>query len=112
MDITSVPLFFSDTIAGRIAANPTRAKKIGGIFEFVIEGEGGGTWTLDLNQPELKAGRAEKMNCRIRMAAADFLDLVNGKLNEMAAFTARKLKVEGNIALALKLREVLNPQGW
>jgi len=30
----------------------------------------------------------------------------------MAAFTQGKLKVEGNIAMALKLRDVLSEKGW
>ena len=112
MEHTSPPQFFNETLTARVATNPARAKKIGGVFEFVLEGDDGGTWTLDLNAPTVASGKAEKMNVRIKMKAADFMDIVNAKLNEMQAFTQGKLKVEGNIAMALKLREVLNPQGW
>lgn len=104
--------FFMVALAERIARNPERAKKIGGVFEFVLDGENGGTWTLDLNAPKVIAGKAEKMNVRIRMKSENFLAIVTGKMNEMQAFTQGLLKVEGNIAMALKLREVLNPKGW
>jgi len=112
VEYVSVESVFNDGLAARIAKNPARAQKIGGVFEFVIEGDGGGTWTLDLNAPELKAGKAEKMNVRIRIQAADFLEVANGRMNEMSAFTRGKLKVEGNIAMALKLRDVMSDAGW
>ncbi len=99
-------------LAGRIAKNPDRARKIGGVFEFVLEGEQGGTWHLDLNVPTVQAGPAEKMNVRIRMKAADFVEVALGRLNPMLAFTTGRLKVEGNVAMAVKLQQVLSPQGW
>ena len=99
-------------IAARIGKNPERAKKIGGVYEFVLEGENGGTWHLDLNAPKVATGPAPKMDVRLRMKADDFVAIVEGRLNEMQAFTQGKLKVEGNIAMALKLRQVLSPQGW
>lgn len=99
-------------LAGRIAKNPERAKKIGGVFEFVLEGEHGGTWHLDLNVPLVRAGAAEKMNVRIRMKAEDFVAVSEGRLNPMVAFTTGRLKVEGNVAMAIKLQQVLSPQGW
>ena len=112
MEYTSADQFFNDSLPERIAKNPDRAKKIGGVFEFVLDGDGGGTWGLDLTAPAVAAGPAANMNVRIRMKAADFVELVNGRLNEMAAFTQGRLKVEGNIAMALKLREVLQSAGW
>ena len=52
------------------------------------------------------------MNCRIRMTAADFLALVNGTLGAMDAFKTGKLKVEGNLAMSLKLQILLDAKGW
>jgi len=104
--------FFMDDLAARIKGNPDRAKQISGIFEFVLEGDDGGTWSLDLNEAKVTAGPNEGMDVRIRMKDSDFLDILSGKLNEMAAFTQGKLKVEGNIAMALKLRDVLSEKGW
>ena len=39
------------------------------------------------------------------MKQKDFLDLVSGKLNGTAAFFTGKLKVKGDVAVALKLRD-------
>ncbi|HOH43646.1 MAG TPA: SCP2 sterol-binding domain-containing protein [Candidatus Hydrogenedentes bacterium] len=45
------------------------------------------------------------------MAPADFLDLVSGKLNGQTAFLTGKLKVKGDMTLALKLQSVFNIGG-
>ena len=108
----SAATYINDVLKARIDGNPARAKTIGGIFEFVLDGPPGGTWTLDLTQPILRDGAAEKMNCRIRMAAADFVSMVNGTLSAMDAFKTGKLKVEGNLAMSLKLQVLLDPKGW
>lgn len=104
--------FIEGTLAQRIQRNPDRARMIGGVYEFVLEGEGGGTWHVDLSRPEVAQGPAESMDCRIRMSAEDFVALAQGKLNEMVAFTQGRLKVEGDLTKAIKLRQLLSPQGW
>jgi putative sterol carrier protein len=108
----SAATYINDVLKARIDGNPARAKMIGGVFEFVLEGDNGGTWTLDLTKPVLREGPAEKMNCRIRMAGTDFLGMVNGTLGAMDAFKTGKLKVEGNLAMSLKLQVLLDPKGW
>jgi putative sterol carrier protein len=108
----SVAIYVNQILKARIDGNPARAKAIGGVFEFVLEGPDGGIWTLDLTQPALKEGKAEKMNCRIRMSTGDFLGLVNGTLGAMDAFKTGKLKVEGNLAMSLKLQVLLDEKGW
>ncbi|MGC9053156.1 MAG: SCP2 sterol-binding domain-containing protein [Candidatus Hydrogenedens sp.] len=42
------------------------------------------------------------------MSASDFLDLVAGKLNGQTAFLTGKLKIQGDMTLALKLQSVFN----
>jgi putative sterol carrier protein len=45
----------------------------------------------------VKAGAHEKPTCTLKMSNADFLDLMNGKLAAMQAYTSGKLKIEGDI---------------
>ena len=46
---------------------------------------------------EVKLGAHEKPTTTIIMSDEDFLTLIAGKLNAMQAFTAGKLKIEGDL---------------
>ena len=41
------------------------------------------------------------------MAFADFDDMINGKLDGMTAFMTGKLKIEGDMGVAMKLQSIL-----
>lgn len=62
----------------------------------------------------IKNGNAEIMpyryndtDCTISMKQDNFIKLINGKLDAVAAFTFGKLKVDGSIDLALKFANVI-----
>ena len=46
--------------------------------------------------------------CTIRMAAQDFVDLTEGKANGQQLFFTGKLKVEGDMSLALRLQALMD----
>lgn len=90
----------------------TRAEKIANInavYEFQINGPNGGTWSLDLTVPggSVSSGSTGKANCTITMEDENFVKMVSGQLNPQMAFMTGKLKVAGNMGLALKLTNVL-----
>ena len=45
----------------------------------------------------VEAGTHEKPTCTLTMDAGDFLDMMNGKLAAMQAYTSGKLKIGGDI---------------
>jgi putative sterol carrier protein len=69
------------------------------VFQYNISGDGGGDWysTIQDGNCRVDAGAHEKPGCTLKMSAADFLDLMNGKLPAMQAYTSGKLKIEGDI---------------
>jgi putative sterol carrier protein len=69
------------------------------IFQYHISGEGGGDWynTIEDGNCRIEDGIHEKPGCTLKMSAADFLDLMNGRLPAMQAYTSGKLKIEGDI---------------
>ena len=46
---------------------------------------------------KIEAGAHQKPTCTLTMGAADFLDMMNGKLPAMQAYTSGKLKIGGDI---------------
>ena len=69
------------------------------VFQYFISGDGGGDWfsAIENGTCRVDAGAHEKPSCTLKMSAADFLDLMNGRLPAMQAYTSGKLKIEGDI---------------
>ena len=72
------------------------------VFQFNISGPGGGDWFVTIKDGacRVEAGMDAKPTTTIKMAEGDFLQLIQGKLDGMQAFSAGKLKVEGDIMKA------------
>ena len=46
-------------------------------------------------------------DCTLKMDFSDFSDLIGGKLDGMTAFMTGKLKIEGDMGVAMKLQSIL-----
>lgn len=46
-------------------------------------------------------------DCTIRMSLSDFEDLIAGELDPMSAFMTGKIKVEGDMSVAMALQQLL-----
>jgi NAD(P)-dependent dehydrogenase (short-subunit alcohol dehydrogenase family)/putative sterol carrier protein len=69
------------------------------VFQFAITGGGGGDWNCVIKDSActVEAGVHEKPSCTLKMETADFLNMMNGVLPAMQAYTSGKLKIEGDI---------------
>jgi NAD(P)-dependent dehydrogenase (short-subunit alcohol dehydrogenase family)/acyl dehydratase/putative sterol carrier protein len=69
------------------------------VFQYQITGEGGGDWFCAVKDGScrVESGTHQKPTCSLKMGVGDFLDLMNGKLPAMQAYTSGKLKIEGDI---------------
>ncbi len=69
------------------------------VFQYHISGDNGGDWHCIIKDSTctVAAGTHAKPVCLLKMGDADFLDLMNGKLPAMQAYTSGKLKIEGDI---------------
>ena len=93
----------------RFQRKPELAETINAVYKFVLTGDGGGTWLVDLTQPGGKITEADgDAKCTLTVEASDFLDIVTGKLNGQMAFMSGKLKVAGDMAQAMKLGSILS----
>lgn len=46
-------------------------------------------------------------DCRVKVSMADFMEIAQGKQNAQMAFMMGKLKVEGDMSIALQLGKIL-----
>ncbi|MFW6136106.1 MAG: SCP2 sterol-binding domain-containing protein [Chloroflexota bacterium] len=77
---------------------------------FDIPGEDGGQWTvtIDDGQVDVQEGATDSPTITVESTAGDLEALVKGDLNPMAAFMQGKLKVKGDISMAMQLQKLFS----
>ncbi len=77
-------------------------------FQLELTGEGGGLWNLVVANQKLQInpGQAASPNVTVKMAASDYLAMVNGEANPMQLFMQGKVKVGGDMSLVMKLQSM------
>jgi hypothetical protein len=109
MAVASVKDIFENHIPAKFQAKPDVVQKINAIYQFNISGPGGGSWAVDCTQPggKISEGTLAGARCTVAATDSDFLAIVNGRLNPQMAFMSGKLKIQGDMGLALKLQQIL-----
>jgi NAD(P)-dependent dehydrogenase (short-subunit alcohol dehydrogenase family)/acyl dehydratase/putative sterol carrier protein len=81
------------------AFKPDAAAGVNVVFQYIISGTNGGDWSCDIRNQSctVASGRHDKPTCTLKIGDSDFLDMMNGKLKPMQAYTSGKLKIEGDI---------------
>uniref|UniRef100_A0A8C7IZR9 Sterol carrier protein 2 n=1 Tax=Oncorhynchus kisutch TaxID=8019 RepID=A0A8C7IZR9_ONCKI len=82
-------------------------KKIGGVFAFkVTDGPEGkdALWVVDAKNGHGSVNK--KADCTITMGDEDLMKLMTGKMNPQTAFFQGKLKIAGNMGMAMKLQSL------
>ncbi|HTN52408.1 MAG TPA: SCP2 sterol-binding domain-containing protein [Anaeromyxobacter sp.] len=106
---SSVKDVFERHIPGKLQAKPDVVQKINAVYQFDISGPDGGKWSVDCTAPggKIAAGAVANAKCTVAATDRDFLAIVNGKLNPQMAFMSGKLKIQGDMGLAMKLQLIL-----
>jgi putative sterol carrier protein len=88
--------------------NKDAAKGLSAVYQFDLSGDGGGKWQVEIGNDkcEVKEGAHPSPNITISMAAQDYLDMLAGKLNGQMAFMTGKLRIAGDMGLALRLQSL------
>jgi putative sterol carrier protein len=88
-----------------------KAKQIGSTYLFDIGGQDGGKWFADLTKEgapyiEKKDGVAK---CTITVPQAeDWVAIASGQMNPTSAFMEGKIRVKGDMSLAMKLHALFS----
>ena len=103
MTYESAQQFFQDLQA---RSDPSRAGDLTASYRFDIEGAG--SWHADVENGAVTVTESQDpADCVIATDEQTFLGVVNGEQNPMGAFMTGKIRVDGDMGLALGLRDLL-----
>lgn len=91
-----------------VGAEPSKLASMDKVVMFDLAGEGGGQWTATISDGtiELVEGAAPPPDTTFKMKADVFLGIVNGKINPVAAFMQGKVRVQGDMSVAMRLQSL------
>jgi putative sterol carrier protein len=84
---------------------PERAAGTNAVIQYDISGEGGGTWHAVIKDGTCTVAEGAGTNpaLTLSMSAQDWLDMTSGKQSGQMLFMSGKLKLKGDMGLAMKL---------
>jgi putative sterol carrier protein len=84
---------------------PDKAQGVNAVIQYDIAGDEGGTWHAVIKDGAcmVQSGAAPTPTLTLNMSSQDWLDMIAGKLSGQMAFMSGKLKLKGDMGLAMKL---------
>ena len=88
--------------------NADAAKGMNSVIQFNLSGDGGGNYHVVIKDGacSVNEGSHASPNMTMSMAAQDYVDMITGKLNGQMAFMSGKLKIAGDMGLAMKMQSL------
>ncbi len=96
---------FFDNLSAKVDAS--KIAGMNAVYQFNL---GDATYAVAIadGAAAVSEGPAEKASIELTMSEADFVALLKGELNGQQAFLTGKLKIKGDMTLAMKLQSVFN----
>ncbi|HSR48428.1 MAG TPA: SCP2 sterol-binding domain-containing protein [Anaerolineales bacterium] len=84
---------------------PDKAAGVDADIQYHLTGEQGGDWVVTIRDGACKTAQGTVENPKLTLTAdaSDYIAIISGKLNAMAAFSEGRIKLKGDLALAMKL---------
>jgi putative sterol carrier protein len=89
---------------------PEKAANLNATIQLELTGEGAGDWVVKIANGAIAAtpGRASAPNLTLKMAANDYVALSKGEANPVSLFMGGKIKLQGDMTLAMKFPEMFD----
>jgi len=88
---------------------PEKAGATKATIQFDLSGDGGGKWWMKIHDGAAETGKGdapEPANLTMLASADDWVKIATGKLDGTAAFMQGKLKIKGDMGLAIKYQSL------
>jgi putative sterol carrier protein len=97
---------FFDDLAARTAGGSARTRGLRATYRFDVEGAG--SWHVAVDDGAVSVSETDAAaDCVISVPEELFLRIVRGEQSPMGAFLMGKIRVEGDTALAMRLKDLL-----
>ena len=99
---------FNEELPSKLETND-KVSNIDSVYQFNLTGDHGGSWMIDFTKDSdyVSEGKADDPDVTIEMKDSDFVDMYNGKLPGPQAFMMGKIKISGDMGLAMKLQNFI-----
>ena len=90
--------------------NPAKAQGIDARIQFELGGDNGGSYWVSVVDGVAKSGegKIDEPDMTIKAQADDYAAMAQGELNPMQAFMSGRVKVQGEMALAMRFMNMFN----
>ncbi|HVC75704.1 MAG TPA: SCP2 sterol-binding domain-containing protein [Candidatus Micrarchaeaceae archaeon] len=88
---------------------PEKAGATKATIQFDLSGEHAGKWWVKIHDGTAETGQGdapENANLTLLADSGDFVKIMTGQMDGMSAFMSQKLKVKGDMGLAVKLQSL------
>jgi putative sterol carrier protein len=89
---------------------PERAAGMDATVQFDLKGDQGGEWVVTIKDQTclVEQGLTSQANLTFSADAQDALDVLSGKMDPMGAFMRGKLRLAGDMGLAMRLAKLFD----